>query len=94
MCVKWKLIKVQGKWYNLLGMNGGRAYLGKLWDINNCCDDGFIIWEKQPFFYQHEYWYGGLLQSIVYRLRQIKNYFNEKNDFRITFYSIFALLNK
>ena len=78
MCKNWKLIKVQGEWFILLGMNGGMASLGSLWNINNCVVRRGIIWEMQPFCYQHEFWYGKILQSIVYKIRQIKNWWYQK----------------
>jgi len=56
-----RIINVQGKWYNLLGMYGGRCYLGKITDSYNEIIKSGIIWEMQPFFYQNEKWYGKII---------------------------------
>lgn len=67
-----ELINIQGKWYHLLGMYGGVAYLSDLFDIGNeVCKSG-VIWEMQPFFYQNEKWYGNILQKIIGQIRNLK----------------------
>jgi len=68
-----KIINVQGKWYNLLGMYGGRAYLSNLLDTYNEVEKEGVIWEMQPFFYQNEIWYGNILQKIINKVRILKN---------------------
>ena len=74
-----KIIKVEGKWYIILGMYGGRCYLGNLFDLNNEVVKRGVIWEMQPFFYQHEFWYGKLFQKIVCSIRAVKVYFSRYN---------------
>lgn len=78
-----KLIKVQGKWYILLAMYGGKCYLSKLFDIWNEVEKEGVIWEMQPFFYQHEFWYGKYFQKIVFFIRKIKEWgFNKPRKWR------------
>ena len=66
-----EIIKVQGKWYHLLGMWGGQCYLGNVTDICNEVEKEGIIWNMQPFFHENEVWYGSL----------IKRWFNTKRWF-------------
>jgi hypothetical protein len=72
--MKRDIINVQGKWYNLLLMSGGKAYLSNLFDTYNEVEKEGVIWEMQPFFYQNEIWYGPILQKIIYKLRQFKKW--------------------
>ncbi len=50
-----QFIKVQGKIYHLLGMNGGHTHLGLPFDVNNDVVQSCVIWEKQPFFNESEF---------------------------------------
>ena len=70
-----KLINIKGKWYILLGMHGGYYCTSSLFDINNDIINKGVIWENQPFFYEHEFWYGKLLRFIVRYIRVIKQLF-------------------
>jgi hypothetical protein len=47
--VKDKYMKVQGVNYVLLGMYGGMAHLGRLYDLNNDACRSNVIWYMQPF---------------------------------------------
>lgn len=47
---KLKLMRVEGKIYNVLGLNGGYIYLGNPYDVNNGVLKKGVIWEMQPFF--------------------------------------------
>lgn len=67
-----KIIKVQGKWYNLLGMWGGQCYLGNLTDMDNEVEKSGIIWEMQPFFYEDEVWYGKYIKNLYNIIRKIR----------------------
>lgn len=46
-----KYMKIQGKYYHLLGMYGGNAHLGEPTDVNNEVVKSDIIWFMQPFFW-------------------------------------------
>lgn len=65
-----KLIKIQGKLYNLLGMYGGKVYVSKLFDVNNNVVKKGIIWEMQPFYWDKDINY--LLKSFIYIIRYFK----------------------
>jgi hypothetical protein len=67
-----EIIKVQGKWYNLLAIYSGRCYLSKLTDIKNDIVKDGVIWEMQPFFYENEKWYGNLLKKWALIIRWFK----------------------
>lgn len=67
-----EIIKVQGKWYNLLAIYSGRCYLSKLTDIKNDIVKEGVIWEMQPFFYENEKWYGLLLKKCAMLIRRFK----------------------
>lgn len=47
---KLKLMKVEGKIYNILGLYGGYIYLGNPNDVNNDVVKSGVIWEMQPFY--------------------------------------------
>lgn len=70
-----KIINIEGKWYILLGMYGGQFYATKLFDINNEVAKSGVIWFNQPFFYEHERWYGFILKKIVKYGRVFKQAF-------------------
>lgn len=72
---KKKLIKIQGSWYILHGMYGGSFHAGSLFDLDNGIIKDGIIWEQQPFLYEHEFWYGKILHNTVKNLRIIKQFF-------------------
>ena len=68
-----KLINIQGTWYILLLMSGGYAHVSNLLDIyNESARPKVHIWDNQPFFFQNEVWYGGILQRMVYVTRWFK----------------------
>ena len=66
---KFKIINIQGKWYRLLLMSGGKAYLSSLYDLDNEVHKEGIIWKMQPFFYQDEIWYGNIYQGFINAIR-------------------------
>jgi hypothetical protein len=47
---KLKLMKVNGKIYNVIGLYGGNIYLGNPYDVNNDVVKNGVIWEMQPFY--------------------------------------------
>jgi hypothetical protein len=47
---KLKLIKIQGKIYNVIGLYDGYIYLGNPYDVNNDVVKNRVIWEMQPFY--------------------------------------------
>jgi len=66
------LINIDGKWYILLGMYGGQFYTTNLFDINNDVAKSGVIWFNQPFFYDHEKWYGFIIKKFVKYGRVLK----------------------
>ena len=69
---QFKIINIQGKWYRLLLMSGGKAYLSSLYDLDNEVHQEGIIWKMQPFFYQDEIWYGNIYQRYINIIRTLK----------------------
>ena len=69
-----EIIKIQGKWYNLIDMYSGRVFISELFDTNNDLVDmneSNCLWEIQPFFYEKEIWYGSLLKHFVISVRYL-----------------------
>jgi hypothetical protein len=69
-----EIINIQGKWYNLIDMFGGRVFVSGLFDTNNDLMDineSNCLWEMQPFFYEKERWYGSLLKRFAQLIRCI-----------------------
>lgn len=66
-----ELINVQGKWYHLLLTSGAIAHLSKPLDVYNEVHSSVNIWRNQPFFYQHEVWYGSLLNKWYTIIRKM-----------------------
>lgn len=67
-----EIINIQGKWYNLIDMFGGRVFVSELLDTNNDLIDineSNCLWQMQPFFYEKERWYGSLLKHFVIFVR-------------------------
>jgi hypothetical protein len=67
-----QFIKVQGKIYHLLGMNGGHTHLGLPFDVNNDVVQSCVIWEKQPFFNESEF---GLKDKLFVNVCLLVRYF-------------------
>ena len=68
-----ELIKVKGKFYNLLGLYGGTCYLSSPYDINNeviLLDD--IIWKMQPFYWEKEIKFNKLIKLYFNIIRYFK----------------------
>lgn len=65
-----EFFKLKGKVYHLLGMYGGVAYLGKPLDVNNGVVWSGVIWENQPFSYDHEI--NPYVKTFFYVLRYFK----------------------
>jgi hypothetical protein len=73
-----EIIKIRGKWYNLIDMFNGRVFISQLFDINNdlvTINENDILWEMQPFFYEKERWYGSLMKRFVILVRYIISLF-------------------
>lgn len=81
-----KFIKVQGKIYHLLGMNGGHAHLGLPFDVNNDVVQSCVIWEKQPFYNESEF---GLKDRTFVNICLLVRYFKSdvfgNSDFKKSF---------
>ncbi len=95
-----KYIEVQGKNYVLLGMYGGNAHLGLLYDLNNDVYRSGVIWYMQPFEYKSKFftWRMNLARTIieycikskdwskqVKRASRITDFIYKKNKYYIKF---------
>lgn len=69
-----QIINIQGQWYNLLGMWGGRCYVSKLDDIDNEVYKSGVVWEMQPFILENEIWYSSIIKTYYNVIRLYLKY--------------------
>jgi hypothetical protein len=72
-----QLIKVQDKFYNVLGMYGGSCYLSSPYDTNNEVVSIGVIWEMQPFYWEKEIRFSKLIKLYFNIIRLFKSYANK-----------------
>ncbi len=63
------IIKVNGRWYNLVDMFGGKVFLSELFNINNDIAEEGVLWEMQPIFFEKDIWYATPFKQCIIRIR-------------------------